>query len=117
MFARLMGLTTISPRGLHQLMQNEPVTTIDVNSPRSWAEARVPGALNLDVAAFGADDLPRDRDSTLVFYCSNIMCAKAPRAARRAATMGYRHVRVMSAGIRGWLDAALPTESGEGRAG
>jgi 3-mercaptopyruvate sulfurtransferase SseA len=29
--------------------------------------------------------------------------------------MGYRRVQVMSSGIKGWLDAALPTESGEVR--
>jgi 3-mercaptopyruvate sulfurtransferase SseA len=27
--------------------------------------------------------------------------------------MGYRNVHVMSAGITGWINAALPTESGE----
>jgi 3-mercaptopyruvate sulfurtransferase SseA len=27
--------------------------------------------------------------------------------------MGHENVRVMSAGIRGWLAAGLPTESGE----
>jgi 3-mercaptopyruvate sulfurtransferase SseA len=27
--------------------------------------------------------------------------------------MGYANVRVMSAGISGWLDASLPTESEE----
>ena len=44
MFARLMGLKTISPEALHRLMQSEPVTTIDVNSRQSWLSARVPGA-------------------------------------------------------------------------
>jgi hypothetical protein len=34
MFARLMGLKTISPAVLHQLMQEKPVTLIDVNSER-----------------------------------------------------------------------------------
>ena len=53
------------------------------------------------------------KDATLVFYCSNPMCSKAPNAARRAQGWGYRNVRVMAAGIRGWLSAALPTESGE----
>ena len=116
MFARLMGLHTISPGELHQLMQSVPVTAIDVNSRQSWVTARVPGALNLDPSGFKDDELPEDKDSALVFYCSNFMCSKAPRAARRAAGMGYRHVHVMSAGIKGWLDAALPTESGEARA-
>ncbi|MCY7354010.1 MAG: hypothetical protein LH470_02820 [Lysobacter sp.] len=39
------------------------------------------------------------------------MCSKAPLAARRAKAMGYTRVRVMSAGIQGWMDAKLPVES------
>lgn len=116
MFARLLGLKTISPHGLHQLMQNESVTAVDVNPRGSWVEAHVPSALNLDPVGFSDDDLPPDKDSMLVFYCSTYMCRRAPRAARRAATMGYRRVHVMSAGIRGWLRAGLRTESGEARA-
>jgi rhodanese-related sulfurtransferase len=40
------------------------------------------------------------------------MCRKAPNAARRAKKLGYENVRVMSAGITGWLDKGLPTEAG-----
>jgi rhodanese-related sulfurtransferase len=113
MFARLMGLEVISPAELRNLMQNESVTVIDVNSRQSWLRARVPGALSLDPVAYTESDLPPDRDSTLVFYCSNFMCRKAPNAARRAKAMGYRNVKVMSTGISGWLTACLPTEAGE----
>ncbi|MGC2161303.1 MAG: rhodanese-like domain-containing protein [Silvibacterium sp.] len=113
MLARLMGLEVISPAGLRNLLQNESVTVIDVNSRQSWLRARVPGALSLDPITYSETDLPPNRDSILVFYCSNFMCRKAPNAARRAKAMGYRNVRVMSAGISGWLSASLPTEAGE----
>jgi rhodanese-related sulfurtransferase len=113
MFARLMGLKTISPDGLHQLIQDKQATVIDVNSRQSWTTARVPGALNLDPVGYGDNELPRDKDAALVFYCSNPLCRKAPNAARRAKKMGYSNVRVMSAGISGWLSAKLPTEHGE----
>lgn len=112
MFALLMGLKTISPGGLHEMMRKQPVTVIDVNSPQSWIKGRVPGALNLDPAGYDASDLPADKESSLVFYCSNPLCRKAPNAARRAEKMGYGDVRVMSAGISGWLAAKLPTEGG-----
>jgi rhodanese-related sulfurtransferase len=112
MFAKLMGLKTVSPKELQGLMQNGPVTVIDVNSPQSWTEARVPGARNLDPLGYAERDLPSEKRSTLVFYCSNFLCRKAPNAARRAEQMGYDDVRVMSAGISGWLGAKLPTESG-----
>jgi len=84
-----------------------------VNSRRSWASTRVPGALHLDPARFAAHDLPADRAVPLVFYCSNYLCRKAPLAARRARQLGYANVRVMSAGISGWLAAGLPIEHGE----
>ena len=113
MFARLMGLKTISPQELHQLILGRQVTIFDVNSRQSWLNARVPGALNLDPANYKEADLPADKNSTLVFYCSNPLCRKAPNAARRAKSMGHNNVKVMSAGINGWLVAQLPTESGE----
>jgi rhodanese-related sulfurtransferase len=114
MFARLMGLETISPDNLHQLVQNsKPVSVIDVNSPQSWTKAHVPGARNLDPTAYQDTDLPADKNAALVFYCSNPLCRKAPNAARRAKKMGYSNVKVMSAGISGWLNAKLPTETGE----
>jgi len=108
-----MGLQSISPAALQERMRIGPVRLVDVNSPQSWRTARVPGAVNLDPAAYRADDLAADRDAFVVFYCSNFMCRKAPNAARRARGMGFGNVHVMSAGIRGWIDGGLPTESGE----
>jgi len=113
MFARLMGLKAISPGELHQMIRTHQVTVIDVNSRQSWIKAHVPGALNLDPANYNDGDLPPDRESSLVFYCSNSMCRKAPNAARRAKKMGYGNVKVMSAGISGWLATKLPIEGGE----
>jgi rhodanese-related sulfurtransferase len=113
MMARLMGLSVVSPRELRALIERESVTTIDVNSRQSWAAAHVPGARHLDPNEYTDADLPSDREAMLVFYCSNPFCRKAPTAAQRARRMGYRNVRVMSAGINGWRDAELPTEAGQ----
>ena len=113
MLAKLMGLKTISPDALHQLIQQRQATVIDVNSRESWTRAHVPGALNLDPAEYKDSELPPDKASNLVFYCSNPMCRKAPNAARRAKQLGYSNVMVMSAGISGWLATKLPTEAGE----
>ena len=103
MFAQLMGLKTISPRDLHE---SSGVVIVDVNSPQSFLQARVPGAVQ---------ELPADKSAALVFYCSNPLCRKAPNAAKRAKQLGYTNVRVMSAGISGWISAGLPTDSGAPR--
>lgn len=114
MFAYLMGLKTISPKSLQQLRQDaRPVTVIDVNSRQSWLRAHVPGAVNLDSNAYTDADLPADKDSMLVFYCSNPMCMKAPTAARRAKKMNYANAHIMPAGISGWIAALLPTEAAQ----
>lgn len=111
MFAKLMGLKTVSPDALHRLLHDQSVTVVDVNSSQNWATAHVPGANHLDPTHFGENDLPTDKAAMLVFYCSNPMCRKAPKAARRANKMGYSNVQVMSAGISGWLAAKLPAET------
>jgi len=113
MFAWLMGLKSISPAALQQRMQAGQLAVFDVNSRMSWVKARVPGSKNLDPVDFKEADLPADKNSELVFYCSNPMCRKAPNAARKAKQWGYENVQVMSAGITGWQSANLPTESGE----
>jgi rhodanese-related sulfurtransferase len=111
MFARLMGLKTISPAALHDLMKQSDIAVIDVNSEQSFVKGHVPGAKHLDPANYTADELPSGKDSMLVFYCSNPLCRKAPNAARRAKGFGYTNVHVMAAGISGWVNSKLPTES------
>lgn len=111
MFAMLMGLKGISPKQLHERMQQGPLTIVDVNARQSWLKARVPGALNLGID-YDSGALPPDMGAALVFYCSNPLCTKAPGAARRAKKLGYTDIRVMSAGITGWTAASLPVESG-----
>src|SRR5688500_13374380 len=108
MMAWLMGLKNIAPADLHQQMQSAQLFVFDVNSRASWLKARVPGARNLDPVAWLDTDLPTDKGSNLVFYCSNPMCRKAPNAARRAKGLGYANTRVLSAGISGWISSNLP---------
>ena len=111
MIARLMGLATVSPREVLRGLEDGSTVVLDVNTPASWPYGRVPGARRLDHAAFEPADLPGDREAALVFYCSNPLCGKAPNAAKRARAMGRTNVRVMSAGISGWISAGLPVES------
>ncbi len=112
MMAFLMGLKSISPTELQAQIQSNKVSVFDVNSQQSWQKAHVPGAKHLDPAGFTAGDLPGDKNASLVFYCGNPMCRKAPTAAKRARQMGYENVKVMSAGISGWIDGKMPTEAG-----
>lgn len=110
MLATLMGLKSISCRDVSALLLDRRATVFDVNASSRWAVAHVPGASSLDPVQFGETDLPVDKHAILIFYCSNMLCRKAPTAARRAKAMGYTSVRVMSAGIQGWISERLPVE-------
>jgi rhodanese-related sulfurtransferase len=110
MWALLMGIRSIAPEELRSKIGDERVTIFDVNSRESWSDGHVPGARHLDPTNYSATDLPEDKDATVVFYCSNSMCRKAPIAAKRAKGMGYRNVRVMSVGIKGWRSKDLDTD-------
>jgi len=108
-----MKLEAISPDRLNEMITNDRVNVLDVNARQSWMKAHVPGAINLDLAVYTESDLPADKEATLIFYCSNPMCRKAPKATRKAEKMGYANVKVMPVGISGWLSAGFPTETGE----
>jgi rhodanese-related sulfurtransferase len=93
------------------IAQNETVV-IDVNPRRRWASGHLPGAINLDPGEFGEADLPQDKNATLVFYCSDPNCGASRYAAQKAIRFGFMNVFIMPDGIRGWLAARRPAETG-----
>lgn len=107
----------MSPKELARRLDREPLALFDTNSKGSWERAHLPGARPLDPTRFGPEDLPADRAASIVFYCSGPLCRKAPLAARRARDLGYTNAVVLSAGISGWIDAGLPTETAPERDG
>lgn len=111
MLSRLLGIQSVSCDDVPALAADGKAWVIDVNAPARLSRGRVPGARVLDAAHFSRGDLPADPGTLLVFYCSNPMCPKAPMAARRARALGHANVRVMPAGIQGWLAAGLPVSA------
>ncbi len=66
----------------------------------------IPGAIQLSsFDEYQLSELPEDRSTELVFYCSNTRCSAAPHAARLAMAAGYCNVQVYPGGIMGWVKA------------
>ena len=82
----------------------------DANSRETFDANHVPGATWVDYDAVTQEQLPADRSATLVFYCANEQCEASHVAARSAIGFGYENVRVMGAGIHGWMAAGKPVE-------
>lgn len=99
----------ISVQEVQKIVQDKPanVAIIDVNNDDARKDAGVvPGAILLtSYNQFAISELPKDKNTTLVFYCYNSYCQASHAAALRAIGAGYKDARVMKAGIAGWNKA------------
>jgi rhodanese-related sulfurtransferase len=101
----------VSLREARDLHGRSGVFFIDVNEREIYERYHIPGAIpvtSADLKHF----LPRDKQSTIVFYCAERRCFASNAAAREAIKLGYTQVFVMPQGIFGWVQAGLPAEKG-----
>ncbi len=112
--ANTSGLSTLSVEELLGFLAQDPALVLcDANS----AETRnrlgiIPGARLLsDYRDYAVAELPSELNRPVVFYCHSEWCGAAATAARRAVAEGHRDVHVLTAGIRGWIDAGRPIEN------
>lgn len=79
----------------------------DVNSAETRAKNGViPTAVLLTSSkTYDLALLPKDKASSVVFYCAGEKCGASKSAAKRAIEAGYTDVSVMPAGIAGWVKA------------
>lgn len=85
------------------------VAILDANNEDARKDAGVVlGAILLtSYNKYALTELPKDKNTTLVFYCYNSYCQASNLAAQRAIGVGYKDARVMKAGIVGWNAAKL----------
>ena len=109
------GVVDITPDAVEKLLADGKGHVYDVNSSKTQATfGVVPGAVQLGSTEYSLKRLAKDKDTTLVFYCANTHCTASHMAAKRAVEAGYKDVRVMSVGIKGWKDAGLATDKARG---
>ena len=99
----------ISVQEVQKFVQDKPanVAILDVNNDDARKVAGVvPSAILLSsYNQYAITELPKDKNTTLVFYCYNSYCQASHAAALRAIGAGYKDARVMKAGIAGWNKA------------
>lgn len=89
------------------------VALFDANNSEARADAGVvPGAILLtSYNQYALSELPKDKATTLVFYCYNSYCQASHAAAERAIGAGYKDARVMKEGIEGWNKEAVKNKT------
>jgi rhodanese-related sulfurtransferase len=103
-------IAAVSVDELDRMLAGNDCVAVDANGDTTRRRMGViPGAVLL------ADDslarLPPDKSKRLVFYCANEACRSSHEAATRAFLAGYTDVKVMPAGIAGWVRAGKKTAS------
>lgn len=84
---------------------------LDVRSPALFAEAHVPGAINLPHGKMTAHRMSEWPAETLfVVYCAGPHCNGADKAAFRLSRLGLS-VKLMIGGMTGWADEGFSFES------
>ncbi len=88
-----------------------PLTLVDALGHDWWADAHLPGAVNVPASMVEqlAPRLLPDRQRPLVVYASR-SCAEAGPAAAALEALGYRHVQIYEAGKEDWIEAGLPVD-------
>ncbi|MES2637745.1 MAG: rhodanese-like domain-containing protein [Pseudomonadota bacterium] len=101
----------ISVKEVQQFVDSKAknVAIFDANNEEARKDAGVvPGAILLtSYNKYVLTELPKDKNTTLVFYCYNSYCQASKAAAERAIDAGYKDARVMKAGIVGWNKARI----------
>lgn len=100
---------TIPMEEVLRLMKRPGVAIMDVNIRELWEKHHIPGAIHLEGENL-AEQLPRDKGATVIFYCAGPLCRESAHAANDSVLLGFRHVYVMTDGIFTWVRAGYPVE-------
>ena len=101
-----------------KLTKGERVTLIDLRSANVYAgsDGKIAGAIHIKERRLRARlampplrDVPRDAE--VVTYCACPNDEAAVRAAQTLSAAGFKRVRVLKGGWRGWLDARGQVEA------
>ena len=123
----LPGVNRISAKEAQQL-QNQGAMVVDTRTEKEYRAKRIRGAVfaayvekSLKDVAFNAaqDDFQAfdrlanlDKARPVIFACNGAECWKSYKAARVAATKGFKSVYWLRGGLPEWDASGLPTEGG-----
>src|SRR5262249_35230654 len=105
-------LGTITPTALNERLakHDASVVVLDVRTPEKFAQAHVPGAINIPYDALAArkDQLTAAKDKDVVLYCRTGRRAKI--AADTLEANGFARLLQLEGNIEGWEGAKLPVD-------
>jgi len=106
------GVSFISRETLQTWMEEEKdLLVIDVLSPESYAQAHLPGAVNIPGAQLKDKAKYLAKHRTVVAYCASFTCRASTAAVRTLTELGFPDVHDYEGGLKDWKDAGLPVRA------
>ncbi len=110
------GIKPITLDEAKKAFDEQAALFLDARPAADYAEAHLPGALNLPPARFEelfldlADRI--EEAPALLVYCTGEECSDSIEVAERLQETGDHTIYVMEAGWRAWVEAGYPTTTG-----
>ena len=104
-------ITEISPHDTAARFKSGEALIIDVRDKDEWDEGHIPGATHLSRGTVELDieEKVPDPNATIICHCGPEGFRGSALAAESLQKMGYKNVRSMAGGLKGWRAAGLPT--------
>jgi phage shock protein E len=104
------GVRVVSATEAAELYEAPATTVLDIRTPPEVAQARLPGAVAIDIMApdFAQRIDALDRDGHYLLYCRSGNRTSSARALM--SQLGFTDVADIDGGIIAWANAGLPLE-------
>ena len=90
--------------------KNDTIRVINVLDENYFADAHIPGSLNISLDNLEKDAEGWNKDADIVIYCANYKCSASAAAVRKLMALGFTNVKAYESGMAGWAQAGLPVE-------
>ncbi|MTI15045.1 rhodanese-like domain-containing protein [Sansalvadorimonas verongulae] len=100
---------------LKQAMREGNITLLDANSPTTYNNGHIPGALSLPALIKKEEKrpLPSSKNDLVVVYCGGPQCSAWFKAADFVVKKGYKTIRYYRGGLKEWKAKEEPVETGD----
>lgn len=93
--------------------KSEPTSgliVVNVLDKEYHIDCRIKGSINVTVDNLDSKAATWDKDSEVVFYCTNYYCTSSGWAAEQLAKKGFKHVFAYEGGMAEWHQKAYPAD-------
>lgn len=97
----------------NKIRKEKDFEIVDVLSRKSFRIGHIPGAVNIEVDEIeekAPKEIP-DKNKEIIVYCEDKESETSDHAAEKLESMGYRNVKELEKGLKGWEENGFSFES------